>query len=572
MSQSEQPTNTQAREGGNAKQGPRCVFSRAENTQGGEGGREPSRTPNEKPPHTEREAKGGEREGRSHHRASSQQTPKPERGAMPSKALAVFSAGPRTRKGGRGREPSRTPNEKPPTHGERSKGGGEGGAQPPQSEQPTNTQAREGGNAKQGPRCVFSRAENTQGGEGGREPSRTPNENPPPHGERSKGGGEGGAQPPQSEQPTNTQAREGGNAKQGPRCVFSRAENTQGGEGGREPSRTPNEKPPHTEREAKGGEREGRSHHRASSQQTPKPERGAMPSKALAVFSAGPRTRKGGREGGSRAGHQTRTPPPHGERSKGGGEGGAQPPQSEQPTNTQAREGGNAKQGPRCVFSRAENTQGGREGGSRAGHQTRNPPHTEREAKGGEREGRSHHRASSQQTPKPERGAMPSKGLAVFSAGPRTRKGGAEQDTKRETPHTRREQRESPPPTHTKQSPRANERQHTTHTQHAHQGASLQPRRSKGARQVGSVWNSRHMKLKKPGPGGWQVVGAFHSAAPAALVVTKHKMIAESHQLVQAADKIVRHSKKRTRGVHAVLRVLLASSLIVSFFQGPARL
>ena len=247
--------------------------------------------------------------------------------------------------------------------------------------------------------------------------------------------------------------------------------------------------------------------HRASSQQTPKPERGAMPSKGLAVFSAGPRTRKGGREGGSRAGHQTR-----------------------------------------------------------------NPPHTEREAKGGEREGRSHHRASSQQTPKPERGAMPSKGLAVFSAGPRTRKGGAEQDTKRETPHTRREQRESPPPTHTKQSPRANERQHTTHTQHAHQGASLQPRRSKGARQVGSVWNSRHMKLKKPGPGGWQVVGAFHSAAPAALVVTKHKMIAESHQLVQAADKIVRHSKKRTRGVHAVLRVLLASSLIVSFFQGPARL
>ena len=182
------------------------------------------------------------------------------------------------------------------------------------------------------------------------------------------------------------------------------------------------------------------------------------------------------------------------------------------------------------------------------------------------------HRASSQQTPKPERGAMPSKALAVFSAGPRTRKGGAEQDTKRETPHTRREQRESPPPTHTKQSPRANERQHTTHTQHAHQGASLQPRRSKGARQVGSVWNSRHMKLKKPGPGGWQVVGAFHSAAPAALVVTKHKMIAESHQLVQAADKIVRHSKKRTRGVHAVLRVLLASSLIVSFFQGPARL
>ena len=167
---------------------------------------------------------------------------------------------------------------------------------------------------------------------------------------------------------------------------------------------------------------------------------------------------------------------------------------------------------------------------------------------------------------------MPSKGLAVFSAGPRTRKGGAEQDTKRETPHTRREQRESPPPTHTKQSPRANERQHTNHTQHAHQGASLQPRRSKGARQVGSVWNSRHMKLKKPGPGGWQVVGAFHSAAPAALVVTKHKMIAESHQLVQAADKIVRHSKKRTRGVHAVLRVLLASSLIVSFFQGPARL
>ena len=34
---------------------------------------------------------------------------------------------------------------------------------------------------------------------------------------------------------------------------------------------------------------------------------------------------------------------------------------------------------------------------------------------------------------------------------------------------------------------------------------------------------------------------------------------------------IFRHSKKRTRGVHAVPRVLLASSLVVSFFQGPAR-
>ena len=43
-----------------------------------------------------------------------------------------------------------------------------------------------------------------------------------------------------------------------------------------------------------------------------------MPSKALAVFSAGPRTRKGGREGGSRAGHQTRNPHTRREKQRGG--------------------------------------------------------------------------------------------------------------------------------------------------------------------------------------------------------------------------------------------------------------
>ena len=39
----------------------------------------------------------------------------------------------------------------------------------------------------------------------------------------------------------------------------------------------------------------------------------------------------------------------------------------------------------------------------------------------------------------------------------------------------------------------------------------------------------------------------------------------------RTTQSIFRHSKKRTRGVHAVPRVLLASSLVVSFFQGPAR-